>query len=173
MGNCTWNKWLRCVRGMSAIWWSCMLVLSWCLISVFAGGRGELSQLLPPWSIKQKGSIWLQYDSEICFIVRFNIAQLLVVQLIKGRTALRTLCYIAECLSVFMYVRMRWRMGDGWKREWTSFNHISETTCTTMSERVVRKEMGALFCTIPWYSSNEVSLRVHYYVEPVGQKYGA
>ncbi len=93
--------------------------------------------------------------------VRFIIAQLLVVQIIKGGTSLRTLCFIVECLSVFMYVRTRWRMGNGWKREWMSFSHISETTCTTMSERVVRKEMGALFCTIPWYSSNEVSLRVH------------
>jgi hypothetical protein len=26
--------------------------------------------------------------------------------------------------------------------------------------KVVRNEMGALFCTMPWYSSNDISLRV-------------
>ncbi len=37
---------------------------------------------------------------------------------------------------------------------------ISSIICSAVSERVRRNEMGALFCTIPWYLSSEESFRI-------------
>jgi hypothetical protein len=42
--------------------------------SFFAGNRGELSQLLPPWILEQEGSIIPQYDFSFCFLVLCVIA---------------------------------------------------------------------------------------------------
>ena len=37
---------------------------------------------------------------------------------------------------------------------------ISSIICSAVSVRVRRNEMGALFCTIPWYLSSEESFRI-------------
>ncbi len=45
-----------------------------------------------------------------------------------------------------------------WEREWDRKCHCMLEMMVEL--RVVRKRMGVLFCTTPWYSSNEMSFRV-------------
>jgi hypothetical protein len=48
--------------------------------------------------------------------------------------------------------------GREWEREWEQKCHCILEMMVEL--RVVRKRMGVLFCTTPWYSSSEMSFRV-------------